>query len=258
MESTHGTQTVGRALRLLLLIVESDHPVRVSELSKASGVERSATYRLLRELEHHGFLSRESSGPAYVPGTELLRMAAVLVARASVRDRSRDVLIAIRDATDETVSLHVRSGFQRVCLETVEGTLPIRRVIPLGETLPLFAGVSGKAIVAFLSEAEQATVFAQHKQAGGSVRRLREQLEEVVNRGYLAAVDDRVVGVGGLAVPVFGPSGVVASITVSGPSNRWTVEEMAKAAPRVTGFVHRLSSELGGQVSARASGQRGT
>jgi DNA-binding IclR family transcriptional regulator len=244
----HGTQTVARALHLLSLVVEADQAVRVTDLSKAAGIERSATYRLVRELEHDGFVARDSSGTGYVPGTELLRMAAVLVGRTSVRDRSRDVMVALRDATHETVSLHVRSGLQRVCLETVEGLHPIRRVIPLGETLPLYAGVSGKAILAFVSESDRDAVLTQLEDAAGSHARVRGQLDEVRSKGYLAAVDDRVVGVGGLAVPVLGATGVLGAITVSGPSNRWTVRAMNEQAPMVVDHVRRLSAGLGGDV----------
>ncbi len=46
-------------------------------------------------------------------------------------------------------------------------------------------------------------------------------------------VDDYTPGVGGLSVPAFDARGVAGVLTVSGPSQRWSLDAMREALPAV-------------------------
>ena len=71
-------------------------------------------------------------------------------------------------------------------------------------------------------------------------------LTEIRRNGYAASIGDRTRGVGGLSIPVFGPSGVEASVTISGPSQRWDMKAMHRAATVVVPLVAGISERLGG------------
>ena len=88
----------------------------------------------------------------------------------SVREVTLPIMRVLVDETSETVTLHARSGGDRVCVAVVEGTHDVRRVIPEGQLLPLHVGPSGKAIVAFLDPPEQAQVLERAVQAGSRPR----------------------------------------------------------------------------------------
>lgn len=245
-----GTQTAGRALRLLRAVAESDVPPQLAELAEAVGINRATAYRLARQLEEEGLVQVHLQGDErrYVPGVGLIGMAARVLGRIDIRVTAQPFLLRISEATGETVALHLRDGRHRVCIGAVEGRHPIRRVIPLGERLPLYAGPTGKVILAWVPEPERAAILGWAADQGEPVAGY--VLEGIRTRGYYAAVGDRVAGVGGLSVPLFDASGVVGAVTVSGPGDRWSSQAMEDAAPLVLEQCASLSMMLGHDASA--------
>jgi IclR family KDG regulon transcriptional repressor len=235
-----------------MTVVRSEEPLGITDLSRSTGFDRAAVYRLMQPLLRHSFVAREPNGKRYLPGPGLVEIWATAMGRDGLRGSARAAMERIAERTNETVSLHLRDDQHRVCIDTVEGRQPIRRVVPLGERLPLYAGPTGKVILAFLPEAEVEAILALAAADGEDVERTREQLEEVRAKGYLAAVSDRIVGVGGLSVPVFNGAGVVAAVTASGPARRFSSEAMEEVAGFVSDACADISNALGsvGKVGA--------
>lgn len=240
-----GTQTAGRALRLLRAVVDSESPPLLDDLARAVGINRPAAYRLARELVEQGLVQVQMQGEErrYVPGAALIGLAARVLGRINIRATAEPFLLRVAEATGETVALHLRDRRHRVCISVVEGRHPIRRVVPLGERLPLYAGPTGKVILAWLPEPERMTIVEWAADQGQPVPGY--QLDAVRTSGYMAAVGDRVAGVGGLSVPLFDASDVVGAVTVSGPGDRWSQQAMEQAAPLVVEQGGALSLALG-------------
>jgi DNA-binding IclR family transcriptional regulator len=240
-----GTQTARRALQLLTTIVNSDEPLSLGEAAAAINVNRTTVYRLLRELEGHALVKPTPDGRRFVPGSGLVAIAARVLRGVDVRSSARPFLDRISDATNETIGLHIRDRRYRVCIDVIEGRQAIRRVVPLGERLPLFAGPSGKVILAHLPDDEQASILEWALDEGQPAERIREQLEQARVDGYLVTISDRIAGVGGLSVPIFDVQGVVGALTLSGPAQRWDTAAMQAAVPVVTAAARGLSELLG-------------
>lgn len=255
--SLPGTQTAGRALRLLRAVVDSDAPPLLGELADAVRINRQAAYRLARELEEQGLVQVVTHGDErrYVPGPALIGIAARVLGRINIRVAAQPFLLHISETTGETVALHLRDRRHRVCISAVEGRHPIRRVVPLGERLPLYAGPTGKVILAWLPAAERSAVLAWAADQGEPVAGY--VLDGIRARGFYAAVGDRVAGVGGLSVPIFDASGVVGALTVSGPGDRWSQQAMEGEGPYVVEQCAALSLLLGHDpATPRVDGMR--
>ncbi len=240
-----GAQTATRALQVLELVVDTPQPLSLSELAHISGLQVNAAYRVLSALEDAGMLTRDRGSRRYVVGPKLIAMAAKVTQGLSIRSLALPLMQSLVDETSETVSLHALSGYARVCVAAIEGTHAVRRVIPEGQLQPLFAGPSGKAILAFFEGPELAAILDEAGRAGESVSRISGQLRKARQDGYLALVGDRIPGVGGLSAPVFDSNGVVASLTISGPAERWTKSAMDTAAPLLLEHASELSKSLG-------------
>jgi DNA-binding IclR family transcriptional regulator len=229
---TPGAQTSARCIALLQLFADRDEPMLLRDISDELGVARTAVYRLLAEFSHQGFITK-TSDHRYTVGPALIALAARITGSGSPRRDFHDALRALSAETRETVSLHLHANGQRVCIDAVEGDQPIRRVVPVGQTLPLFAGPSGKTILAFLPDVDREVVLERAAADGEDLARIHEQLDEARMKGYLVGVGDRIAGVGGLSVALFGPADAVAALTVSGPAERWGIAEMEAAIPLV-------------------------
>jgi IclR family acetate operon transcriptional repressor len=151
----------------------------------------------------------------------------------------------IGQSTSETVTLHVRHGRNRICVEVVPGRHTVSRVVEIGQNLPIHAGPSGKAMLAFVEPAEMASIVEEACPEPAGQTALFATLEEIRQRGYIASVGDRSPGVGGLSVPLFNADGIVGSLTISGPSGRWNEGAMEAAAPMLTQVSAELSAALG-------------
>lgn len=241
-----GAQTAGRALLLLEYIAEQHEPVSAAQMARDLELEPSAVHRSLAELEGRGFVLRDAGSTSYVIGTGFLRLAATVLGRLDLPGIARSTLEVIAAHTRETVSLHRASGLERVAIDVVPGTHEISRFVPIGETTSIHAGPSGKAIVAFQRAHEVSEVLRAAADAGVDVADLEKELTEIRRNGYAASIGDRTRGVGGLSIPVFGPSGVEASVTISGPSQRWDMNAMHRAATAVVPLVAGISERLGG------------
>jgi DNA-binding IclR family transcriptional regulator len=245
ISSSNGAQTLARGLSVVQYLTAADEPQRASDIARAVDLDRNAVYRLLLELEAHSYVARVSERGGYVVGSGLIELAAMVMRKIDLRKSARPIMEQIGAETGETVSLHVRQDRSRVCVETVASKHAVRRVIQIGETFPLYAGPSGKAILAFMEPEEVDLILVQAQQAGQDADRIRDDLNALHANGYIASVGDRTPGVGGLSVPVFKADGIGAALTVSGPSSRWTQDAMDASAELVVRMCSALSASLG-------------
>ena len=243
--SSRSAQTLARGLRLVEFLTAAPEPLRPSELARSLGLDRNVIYRLLLELEAHSYVTKVPGRGGYVIGSGLIALAAKVLRKVDVRQSARPYMESISEATGETVSLHVRHDQSRICVETIPGRHAISRVVQIGQTLPLYAGPSGKVILAFMEPGEVDAIIAQAAAEGLDGKRIRRDLNGIRDRGYIASVGDRTPGVGGLSVPVFKADGLAAALTVSGPASRWTQKEMERSAELVKGVCASISESLG-------------
>ncbi len=247
-----GAQTADRAIQVLLTVAESEEPLSLAEISRRTGFNASATYRLVGALTRHALLARDGDRRAYGTGGGLVALAATVMERVSVPEVSMPAMERLRALTSETVSLYVRDRRHRICVAVVEGLHPMRWVVPVGDRQPLYVGLTGKAILAFLPESEIAAVLDDAERHGAERPRIESQLDRVRTTGFLAAVGDRMPGVGGLSVPVFDASGVAAALTISGPGDRFTEAAAEHAAAAVLEEGDAISAALGAAPATRA------
>jgi DNA-binding IclR family transcriptional regulator len=244
-----GAQTLARGLKVLGALVDATTPQRPADIARSLDLERSAVYRLLRELESNSFVARDLDSGRYVIGSGLVALSAQVMRRVDLRRSARPLMERLGEVTGETISLHARHGRNRICIETVPGQHTVSRVVPIGETLPLYAGPSGKAILAFVEPAETASIVAEATPDEAKSSSLFDVLEQIRRDGYIATVGDRTPGVGGLSAPLFSADGIVGALTISGPASRWDLEAQSASAQVLLDVCVELSEALGHRVA---------
>ncbi|MBI2741238.1 MAG: IclR family transcriptional regulator [Rhodospirillales bacterium] len=227
---------------MLRHIVDRGTPVPLEELASDLGLHTSIVYRAVRSLVAAGFIQREPTG-GYCVGTGLLSMSVALASRIDIRTAVRPVMQAVVAEFGETASLHIRSGDKRVCVETVDGTHAVRRVIPVGETLPLYAGETGRVFLSTLPPAEVAEFVDAAIAAGLDGARLERDLVAVRKKGYFIGIGERTKDVGAISVALWGPSAMLAVMTVSGPATRWSRAAMEAASGRILKLTKPFAGE---------------
>lgn len=257
--ATPRVATIGaieRALEVLTLFAESDAPsLGVTEIADRLGYSKAVVHRILTTCTQKNFVEVDPRSRRYALGPQFVALGLSYLDRIDVRARARPTLVRLSEATFETATLSIKSGWGRVYVDQVTPDRDVKMVVQLGSSFPLHAGASSKALLAFLPEAEQTAYIGRGDLPALTELtitdrdELVEALREIRFRGYAISYGERHTGAGSIAAPVFGHNAtVVAVLSIAGPIDRFRsgvdrftdlLLDAAQALTRVMGGLER-------------------
>lgn len=249
---------IERATDVLALFAESDEAtLGVTEIAQALGLSKAVVYRILSSFRAKGFVELDEASRRYSLGPRALHLGLAYLNRIDVPRIARPELERLSRETDETATLSLRTGGMRVYIDQVTPDRDVKMVVQLGLRVPLHAGASSKAFLAFLDPEEQqeylsGTLERLTKITVTNARALRKELGEIRERGYASSFGERMEGAGSVAAPILGHDArPVAVVSVCGPVERFR-PEADDAAKQLLDSTTRLSRQLG--YRGRAAG----
>jgi DNA-binding IclR family transcriptional regulator len=223
-----------RALRILEFVSDSDQPLGVTEIARSLSLAPATVFRSLDALSRADLVSRYQSSSRYVLGAAADWLCQSLVARFRIRELSLPYLRQLASASGESTSLHVRLGWYSVRIASVPGMAEVTNAPPVGDTRALGDTYAGKAILAFLSNAEitryrawaAAHGFQWSEKEGGELRTARKNgvalgKPEFGETGMPAAFPIRVRAAAVAALTIDGPVLNGFPDPASGPFSDW-------------------------------------
>ncbi|MDR5760894.1 IclR family transcriptional regulator [Caballeronia sp. LZ035] len=220
------SSVIGAERLLLVLSALASHgkAMSVKDMLGATGLAQSTLYRQVALLKRWGFVSEDSG--YYAPGPISLQLALGFDVNSMLVEASRDSMLQLSRATQESVGLIVAVNDQVICLEMIESTHSLRCSFEKGRAVPLRAGASAKSLLAFMADKTRAeTLERQFADDPAARAALEAELDAIRARGYAVSDSEIDIGVWGVSAPVFrrptrGNSGASASITLMAPSSR--------------------------------------
>lgn len=248
----YSLQTVERTLQLLdTLASRPDHLWSMTELSRTLGIHKTTVLRMLSTLEQHGYLVREVESSRYRLGPSAIALGGA-ASQSQVRQVAYPELRRLTEETGETSLLHVVSGAETVCIDKVESPQPVRVTFDIGRRGPLYAGSSGKSLLAFLDPAELERLLPDLELRRYTdltitdVEELRRELERIRARGYADSYGELDSGVHSVGAPVRNALGrLEAGVTLVCPDSRCTEERLSVYAEKTLEAARRISGRLG-------------
>lgn len=221
-------RAVERALDILLCFAKSPRELSLSEMAREVGLHKSTAHRLLLSLQAKGFVRRQSGSDKYILGWSVLELLGNVYLSDELTTLALPEMTKLRDVTGETISLYIRSGIERIRIQAVESNEPIRNVVAIGKTYPLYIGASGKVLLAFADDAVVREVLARERIPSDFGRdELHHQLDKIRKDGYAVSIQERDAGAAAMAAPVFGRNQeCIAAVSISGPVSRFTPDKM--------------------------------
>jgi len=234
-----------RITGILEAVANSPEPLPAVEVSRALTLPLPTTSRLMRELAKRRYLSVDERSNAYSLGPRPLAWG--YAARpAKLTTELAPEMEWLRDATGETVSLHVRTDDLRMCIAEVQSRQSVRRVVPIGLSVPLHFGATGLVLLAFSPSEFVAAYMGKLDLDDDAKRSLDCQLRLAAERGWAMAIDSWITGLAGLAAPVWEGGRVAASLVASGPSQRFTADVMQGQVENIMAAAKRASGRISG------------
>ena len=246
------TQTVDRALVILASLAEG--PASLEQAATRIGVHKSTALRLLRTLEEHGFVHRQSDY-RYRLGGKLFSLAQLALESIDVRVVAAPHLADLNERCGHTVHLAVYEDGEVTYVDKLESRYPVRMYSRIGKRAPLTASAVGKVLLADLPDARRHEVVEALEFPAYTARSLRTpaellaELDVVRKQGWAVDRGEYEETVNCVAVPIRGVDGrVIAACSVSTPTVVAPLAALRRLVPDLLRTAEAVSQEYGGRA----------
>jgi IclR family acetate operon transcriptional repressor len=254
--------SITRAIQALDLLARKG-PLGVRAVAQQLGLPLGSVHRMLLDLGEENVVERDGDG-AWELSHRLLEITGLQLDRVEFPRLARPFCERIAETTGETANVNATSGLSAVCVEKVRGNEGMQLDWRIGSRGPLYAGGAAKAILAFLSTADQDRVLALPltpftPTTISDPAALRAELVRVRERGYSIDNQEVVTGVFCVAVPILDRlARPVGAISVSGPMPKAPGPEIAPVITMLNeacGYVSRRLGYVGHWPPVEASAE---
>ena len=253
--------TLANAVQLMDCFSKEEPYLGVREAARMTGLSSSTTGRVFASLRELGLLVQDMETRQYALAGKILAWAEVYTATLDIRRVALPYIYDLQRLTGETISLYVREGKQRVCVERVESEQNVRMVARVGRYIPLHAGSAGKLFLAYMTEdQQQAFLETEALQAFTPMtitdpEQLIAECQQIVKQGYSLSHGEWTADASGVAAPIFNQRGqMIAAMTISGPTQRFTPNKIEKFSQNCIHNVMQISRLLGYTPSQNKKG----
>lgn len=253
-KSRYQVPNLERALTIMEHLAAKPDCSTMAEIARALKYPNNSVFRIVSSLEERGYLIKDIDSNNYRLSRKLLSLGYQALVETGLTEKSLDILRSLRDATGETALIGTLLEGEGVVLDLVLSLEPIKFMVSPGTRFSLYTAAPGKAMLAFLEEAERErqiglikfTRFNDRTIAGPD--ELREALRTVRRQGFGVDCGEEAAGIFCVGAPVFDYRGwPVAAIWITGPEFRLAGRELAQIGDIVATHARELSQRLGHQ-----------
>lgn len=242
--------TIVRVVRLLRSLAEADGDLSITELSRQMALAPSTVHRLLNLLLQEGMVARSEARSLYLPGTEFIRLGALVSRRLHLGDLARSYMQAVVDEAGEACMLTqpLSGGREVMVVAAIASPHPLRYEIAMFQGSAITRGATGLAILAFLPDEDVAAVASQVDAEDGAAARdeLLAQLGAIRDQGYVLTRGQKIPGAVGIGAPVRDAKGrTIAALCVTLPVQRFDEGKADRLAGLIVKQADALSQTLG-------------
>ena len=252
LKEVESVKSVERAMAILNCFSLEKPELGITELSKKLNASKSTIHRLLTSMQKQGFIIQDKVSQHYKLGFRFLHLSEIILKNMNIRHIAFPILQTLREKTQETVSLNILSNNARICIEKAESFKDLRRFIEIGQPLPLYAGASGKVLLAFQEEKviqdilKKVEIKPLTSKTVTDIEQIMLDLSKIRQQGYCITSGEREAGAFSISAPIWDHSHtVIASLTISGPSFRFTPEKTEVFLKLLLEEAAEISKQMG-------------
>jgi DNA-binding IclR family transcriptional regulator len=245
-----GIKSIEVGARVLLALERGRGPMPLTEVARQAGMHPAKVHRYLASLVRTGLASQSPATGLYDLGPAARHLGVEALRRTDAVSAVSAHAVELRDQTGHSVHVCVWTdvGPTLVRWDTGAHALPI--VVRVGSVLPVLDSAVGLVFLAHMP-ATQTREVLKSQQREGTTRSASaaevQQVSEAVRHDRLARTTNQmIVGLAGLAAPVFGADGgLEAVIGMVLPARMMTAAEAKRVGAALRATADRASQELG-------------
>jgi len=220
---TQGAQSLRRALQVLRVLQHNhERGLRMSDVSKLTGLEIATTHRLLACMVEEQFAEKNPSTKRYRLGIESMQLGVTAARRTPLLDTVRPTMKRLVSMSGDTVFLMIRNCDEVMCLHREEGRNRVKEfTISAGGRRLLGISAAGLTLLATLDDREiedhvsrNRIMYDMHKMPRAKIWRC---IQETRERGFTEVADTITHGVAGVStlLPLAASNEIAMSIGTS-------------------------------------------
>jgi DNA-binding IclR family transcriptional regulator len=255
LESTapSGSQTLFRGLDVLEAVAAG--AVSLGELAEKLGLTRSTTHRLASALVERRYLTF-APGDGYRLGAKLLELGYGAHQQMDIPRMARPYLLALADASDDTVHLGILEDWRALYLDKIPGRRRIEISSRVGERHPLTTTGLGKALILDQNETRWRELWQRecsNKASSAGWDSWLKRMRGYAQKGHAFDLEENEDRIRCVAAPIRkAGGGIVAAISVSSAAQYMNDARMAKLAVTVKETCAAISEQFGWQPADTA------
>ncbi len=225
----------------------------LTELAKATGLDKGTTRRLLQTLTASGLINFDHRNALYGLSVEVLGLASAVELGRDLREIAAPCLAELAEETRATAFLWVHYKGEALCVERARSSRPYvdANWFDVGVRAALNCGAGPRIILAYLDPEDRQAALGMPlvkrtplSQTDSAL--LARDADRIRSRGWELAVDDFVVGLAALAVPVLDPRGrFVAAVSITTLTAQIVQHDRAPHRSLLT----RIAAEIGSKAT---------
>jgi IclR family transcriptional regulator, pca regulon regulatory protein len=243
-------QSLSRGLAVLQAFNAERPAMTLADMSRATGLTRATSRRLLHTLETLGYVA--SDGRAYELTPRVLDLGFAYVSSLQLPDIAQPFMEELSDTVHESVSASVLDGDQIVYVARVNTQRIMGISLAIGSRLPAAWTSMGRVLLADLPD-DRLDRFLDALEGGGpapqsinDIDALRAKILEVRQQGYALLDQELEEGIRSVAAPLRDRRGrTLAAINVGTHAARVTLKELrAVILPALLATARNIENQL--------------
>ena len=227
-------RAIARSVMLLSAFETARQPLTLNELSGMSGLDRSATQRIVHTLQALGMIERDDQERGYVPGKRVLTMACSSLRLNSTLQKATPILLELRRRTRERVDMSLWDDTRLIYAMRMPSKHEVFTATLTGNTVPVYCTAGGVSVLARLSDDEIADIVHRSDRTPftpdtiATLDQVMQMVTAARQAGYAVAVRQLLRHEIALGVAVMNRAGrPVGALHLAGSLDEHSAEEFA-------------------------------
>lgn len=254
-DNVRGIQSVEVGGRVLMVLMNSDHPMTLKEVAEAATMPSSSVYPYLVSLCRIGLVDHDKATGRYDLGSFSMQLGVASMGRLDSVKIATEGVVELALATGKYVALSVWGGFGPTVIRIEDGIGPLYLNMRIGTVMSMTRTATGRVFATYLPR-HVLERFVEEK----SSPMMKGQTSDVVefgpafegmvssvrNRGFDRAVGVPVPGAHAFCAPVFDYTGHLAfAVTIMGPEGEFDYAWSSPLAAQLLESTRGISQRLG-------------
>ncbi|KAB2490057.1 IclR family transcriptional regulator [Priestia endophytica] len=248
-------QSVERALTILNKLSEYPEGIQITRLAEQVGLTKSTLHRLLATLSNLNYVVKDEETDKYKLGLQVLFLSRNLLNDSSIVNVARPYLRKLGQEVNETIHLCIEDNGEVLYIDKIESNQAVQMYSRIGSRAPVYCTGVGKVLLSDMNE-ERINEILAHTEfipktptTITSKEALLAEIKQVNKQGYALDNAENEAVIRCIAAPIYDHTGhIVASFSISGPSNRVTEEAIqSNLIDKVKQYTKDISKSLGYQ-----------